>query len=193
MRLPPIAPADLTDNQKPLFEAMTAGVAAKYGGFVTKRDDGALLGPWNAWLHDPEVGAAFWTVTQALTKARRIPDPARQVAVLATGAHFGAAYELYAHGAVARQRHGMSDRRIATLAAGERPDDLDDEEAAAFDVAKALLGRGPLPIALYDRAVALFGQGGANELIWLVGHYCFVSVTLNGFDVPVPAGDRDDG
>jgi 4-carboxymuconolactone decarboxylase len=193
MRLPPIAPSDLTDNQKPLFEAMTAGVAAKFGGFVTKRDDGALLGPWNPWLHDPEVGAAFWTVTQALTKAQRIPDPARQVAILATGAHFGAAYELYAHGAVARQKHGMSDRRIATLAAGERPDDLDDEEAAAFEVAKALLGRGPLPAALYDRAVALFGQGGANELIWLVGHYCFVSMTLNGFDVPVPAGDPDLG
>ena len=27
---------------------------------------------------------------------------------------------------------------------------------------------------------------GAAELIYLVGLYCLVSVTLNGFDVPVP-------
>jgi hypothetical protein len=31
-----------------------------------------------------------------------------------------------------------------------------------------------------------FGVNGAAELIYLVGLYCLVSVTLNGFDVPVP-------
>jgi 4-carboxymuconolactone decarboxylase len=34
--------------------------------------------------------------------------------------------------------------------------------------------------------VDVFGEQGAMELIYLVGSYCFVSVTLNGFDVPVP-------
>jgi 4-carboxymuconolactone decarboxylase len=69
MRLPPIAPADLTEEQKPLFDAMTAGVASKYQNFTTVRDDGALLGPWNAWLHDPAIGTAYWGVTRALTAA----------------------------------------------------------------------------------------------------------------------------
>ena len=186
MRLPPIAPADLDPQQKELFTSISAGVSAKYSDFVTTRADGALLGPWNAWLHDPALGAAFWGATQAMTRERRIPDNARQVAILVTGAHFGAAYELYAHGAVAKAKHGMSDRRVAALAAGERPDDLDDDEAAAHDVAKALLKGGPLPSALYEAALARFGQPGANELIYLVGHYCFVSITLNGFDIPVP-------
>jgi alkylhydroperoxidase family enzyme len=188
MRLPPIAPDDLTAEQRPLFESMTEGVAAKYGGFVTTRSDGALLGPWNAWLHDPELGRAFWTVTQAMTRARRIPDRARQVAILVVGAHFGAAYEIYAHGSVARSAHGMSARRVATLAAGERPEDLDDDEAAAHDVAKALLRGGPLASELYATAVERFAQEGANELIFLVGHYAFVSATLNGFAIPVPTG-----
>jgi hypothetical protein len=185
-RLPPIAPSDLTDAQRPLFEAMTAGVAAKYQTFTTVREDGALLGPWNAWLHDPEIGQAYWGVTQALTAAKRIPDPARQVAILVVGAHFGAAYEIYAHGAVAASAHGMSARRIATLSAGERPEDLDDDEAIAHDVAKALLRGGVLADPLYAQALARFGQAGANELIYLVGHYCFVSMTLNGFGIPVP-------
>lgn len=185
-RLRPIPPSDLTDAQRPLFEAMTAGVAAKYQSFTTVREDGALLGPWNAWLHDPEIGTAYWGVTQALTAAKRIPDPARQVAILVVGAHFGAAYEIYAHGAVARDAHGMSARRIATLAAGERPEDLDEDEAIAHDVAKALLRGGVLADPLYAQALARFGQPGTNELIYLVGHYCFVSMTLNGFAIPVP-------
>lgn len=188
MRLPPIAPADLKPDQTPLFEAMREGVAAKYDAFITTRADGAMLGPWNAWLHDPELGQAFWTVTQAMTRARRIPDGPRQVAILVTGAHFGAAYETYAHSAVAASKHGMSERRLAALAAGERPDDLDDDEAAAHDVAKALLRGGVLPEPLYALVVSRFGQAGANELIYLVGHYCFVSMTLNGFGIPVPDG-----
>ncbi|OAN62303.1 carboxymuconolactone decarboxylase family protein [Sphingomonas sp. TDK1] len=185
-RLPPIAPAELTAEQKPLFDAMTAGVAAKYQTFTTVREDGALLGPWNAWLHDPAIGAAYWGVTQALTAAKRIPDAARQVAILVVGAHFGAAYEIYAHGAVAASAHGMSSRRIATLAAGQRPEDLSDDEAAAHDVAKALLRGGVLPEPLYQLALDRFGAAGTSELIFLVGHYCFVSMTLNGFAIPVP-------
>ena len=59
MRLPPIAPADLAPLQRPLYDDMRSGVAAKYDLFTTTRNDGALLGPWNAWLHQPEVGAAF--------------------------------------------------------------------------------------------------------------------------------------
>ena len=35
-------------------------------------------------------------------------------------------------------------------------------------------------------AVATFGQHGTNEMIYLVGLYCLVSTTLNGFNVPVP-------
>jgi len=186
VRLAPIAPSDLNPDQKPLFDSIRAGVAAKYSSFTTTRADGAILGPWNAWLHDPELGQAFWLVTQTMTKARRIPDPARQIAILAVGAHFGAAYEIYAHGAVAREVHGMTDRRLSELAAGNRPADLTEEEAAAYDVATGLLRGGVLAEPVYRHALSLFGQPGLNELIYLVGHYCFVSITLNGFDIPAP-------
>jgi 4-carboxymuconolactone decarboxylase len=46
-----------------------------------------------------------------------------------------------------------------------------------------------LPELIYRQAVAAFGQHGAAELIYLVGLYCLVSVTLNGFDVPVPQSE----
>ena len=72
------------------------------------------------------------------------------------------------------------------------PPDLTREEAVAYDVAAALLHHGTLPELSYRAAVQTFGQNGAAELIYLVGLYCLVSVTLNGFDVPVPSQQRDE-
>jgi hypothetical protein len=56
MRLPPIAPEALDTEQRRLYDDMKAGVASKYDAFVTVREDGALLGPWSAWLYQPELG-----------------------------------------------------------------------------------------------------------------------------------------
>ena len=52
-----------------------------------------------------------------------------------------AAYEIYAHGAVALA-NGMSAERLATIAAGLRPADLTSEEGIGYDMATALLGAG---------------------------------------------------
>jgi 4-carboxymuconolactone decarboxylase len=188
MRLPPIPPEELSAEQKALYEDMKAGVSAKYNAFTTIRSDGAMLGPWNAWLHQPEVGGAFWTVTKAMTAFKILPDSVRQIVILTTGARFKSSYEVYAHAAVARARDEISASRLATLAAGQRPSDLSEPEGAAYDVAAALLSGGPLPEPTYQQALAFFGQTGLNELIYLVGHYCFVSTTLNGFAIDVPEG-----
>ena len=84
------------------------------------------------------------------------------------------------------ERRGLSDEKLATIVAGQRPNDLARDEAIAYDVASALVGHGVLPELTYRQAVQAFGEHGAAELIYLVGLYCLVSVTLNGFDVPVP-------
>jgi len=56
MRLPIIPPAQLSDTQRPLYEDMCAGIEAKFRGFTAISTDGALLGPWNPWLNQPELG-----------------------------------------------------------------------------------------------------------------------------------------
>ncbi len=60
----------------------------------------------------------------------------REVAILVTGAKFHSAYEIYAHMAVGELR-GLSDEKISTIVAGQRPADLTREEAIAYDVASA--------------------------------------------------------
>jgi len=185
MRLPLISPADLTAEQRPLYDDMRKGIAGHFNAFIVEREDGALMGPWNPWLHEPAIGKAIWDLTLAMTANASLPDNVRQIAILAVGARYDAAYEIYAHIAVA-EREKMSAQRLATLVADLKPADLDANESVAFDLAYALSRGGVLPEPLYRLAVATFGQHGTNELIYLVGLYALVSTTLNGFNVPVP-------
>ena len=101
MRLEPIAPEALTAEQKPLYLSMKKGIAGHFNAFKAERDDGALIGPWNPWLHEPGIGKAVWDLTLAMTANAALPDNVRQVVILTVGAHYNAAYEIYAHIAVA--------------------------------------------------------------------------------------------
>jgi len=185
MRLPLIAPKDLTAEQQPLYEDMRKGIASNFNAFKVEREDGALMGPWNPWLHEPGIGKAIWDLTLAMTANASLEDRVRQIVILVVGARFNAAYEMYAHIAVA-EREGMTAERLATLVANLKPTDFAADESVAFDVSYALVRGGVLPEPLYRLSVATFGQHGTNELIYLVGLYAMVSTTLNGFNVPVP-------
>ena len=190
MRLPPIPPQNLTDEQRRLYDTLQAGIAKQFGRFQTARADGALLGPFNPWLHEPEIGRAVWDLTEAVSKRGALSDAARQISILVTGARFKSAYELYAHVQVAREK-GLPEDKVATIVAGQRPSDLTAEEAAIFDAASALNAGGVLPRPVYDGVVAAFGAAGISELIHLVGLYAMVCITLNGFDIPVPEQQVD--
>jgi alkylhydroperoxidase family enzyme len=165
---------------------MRSGIEANFKGFTAIDDAGRLIGPWNPWLHFPKFGEPVWELVKSLSAASKLPRPVREIAILVTGAHFHSAYEIYAHVLVA-ELGGIGDDKIATIIAGQRPSDLTREEAVAYDLASALVSGGVLPALSYRQAVALFGREGIAELIYLVGLYCMVSVTLNGFDVAVPA------
>lgn len=185
MRLPLIPPAELSAEQKPLYDDMRRGIAGSFNAFIVEREDGALMGPWNPWLHEPAIGKAIWGLTLALTQGAVLPDRVRQIAILVVGARYDAAYEIYAHIAVA-EKEGMPAARLATLVADVKPNDLAADESIAYDFAYALSRGGTLPEPIYRLAVETFGQHGTNELIYLVGLYALVSTTLNGFNVPVP-------
>jgi hypothetical protein len=61
MRLPLISPADLTAERKLLYNAMRKGIASNFNAFKVEREDGALMGPWNPWLHEPAIGGLSGT------------------------------------------------------------------------------------------------------------------------------------
>jgi 4-carboxymuconolactone decarboxylase len=190
MRLPLIPPAQLSPQQKSLYDEMRKGIASNFNTFKVERADGALMGPWNPWLHEPKFGKPIWDLTLALSMSPSLPRTVREVAILVTGTTFHSAYELYAH-VIAAERRGLSDEKLATIVAGQRPDDLTREEGIAYDVAASLVHHGTLPELIYRQAVQAFGTHETAELIYLVGFYCLVSVTLNGFNVPVPESEAE--
>ena len=111
MRLPLISPADLTPEQRPLYEDMRGGIETNFKGFKAIAVSGELVGPWNPWLHFPKFGGPVWELVKALSTSPSLPKPVREVAILVTGARFRSAYEIYAHVLVAEAR-GLPDDKI---------------------------------------------------------------------------------
>lgn len=185
MRAPPFPPTEMPDDLRALHDEMGGYIAEHLKGFVSKRQDGALVGPFAPMLRFPAFGRAAWTYTKALIDNARLPKPAHEVAILVTSAAFNSRYELYAHERVG-DAAGLSPGKVAAIASGQRPADLTEEEAAAYDVAAVLAGGRQLPASTYDRSVRAFGEEQTAELIYLVGGYCLVSLLLNAYDVSVP-------
>jgi 4-carboxymuconolactone decarboxylase len=185
MRFPPIHPSAFSRDQKELYDDMRAGIATGFNSFRTSLDDGSMIGPWNASLHHPTIGKAFWQLTKAINSLGTLPANVKEVAILVVGGFHKASYEIYAHVAVT-EHMGMPPARISALVANVKPNDLASEEAITFDVAYGLCRGGPLPEVTWRLALQAFGEVGAAQLVYLVGLYAFVSTALNGFDVPAP-------
>ncbi|HVT70755.1 MAG TPA: hypothetical protein VHF26_23610, partial [Trebonia sp.] len=55
-RLPGLAPADLDNDQRALYDAIAGGPRAKNRNIPLTDPDGHLLGPFNAMLLSPTLG-----------------------------------------------------------------------------------------------------------------------------------------
>src|SRR5262245_34963987 len=95
MRLPLISPSDHTSEQRPIYEDMRAGIEQHFQGFSSIAENGALIGSWNPWLHEPKFGRPIWEMIKALSFSPSLPKPVREVAILVTGAKLRAAVRPY--------------------------------------------------------------------------------------------------
>ena len=183
-RLTPVRPEAMTDEQRKLYEAILGGKR----GPGMRGEDGALVGPFNAMLLNPHVGDRVQRLGEALRFDISLPRNVIEVATLVVGSHWRAQFEWWAHERLANQA-GVSEAVITAIKRGECPDFSNDAEAKAYDVASELYRTQRLTDATYANAVQCFGEAGVLELIALVGYYSLISLLLNGFDVPLPAGE----
>lgn len=185
-RLPPLAVSEMNSEQKRLFAQMQTEIPKSFNAFKVRDSSGRLLGPWNAWLHQPDYGIPIWALSDAVCKDIGLSNRVMQIVILAVGAKLKAAYELYAHSMVAKSI-GLSSSEIGQLKLGEIPQTLDHSEKIAFNIAACLLDGEILPDSLYSEGVQLFGDKGLAQIIYLVGFYMLVSITLNAYKVGIPA------
>jgi 4-carboxymuconolactone decarboxylase len=192
MRLSLLPPSVLDDEQKALYDDIVNVVADNFGDLVVQRDDGALIGPFNAWLHVPPVGRAAWAFNKAMYEHSVLPPAVHQLVILATAARYGGRYEIYGHEYFG-QRAGIAPNKIATIVAGERPGDLSADEAVAYDLTAALHRGTSLPETTYQAGIATFGEPGVAEIVFLIGCFHMVAVALNAFDASVPGREAQLG
>jgi 4-carboxymuconolactone decarboxylase len=189
-RLPLLPPASLRPDQKDLYDDMLEVIEKNFGELIARSEDGALIGPFNGWLHFPQFGRQAWAFNKSLWEHSVLPAAIHQLVILVTAAKFGARYEIYGHEYFA-QRAGLAEHKIATIVAGERPSDLTHDEGVAYDMAAALNRGAPLPETTYQTVLKTFGEQALAEIVFLVGCFSMVAVTLNAFDASVPGREEN--
>lgn len=188
-RLAAVRPAAATSAQRDVIDAITGGDRGRGRPLESMLDErGGLAGPFNTWVHRPDLGVVIQRLGERLRYHGSLPGAAREIAILVVGAKWMAEYEWWAHARIGR-REGVSDETIDAIRRGERPPLSDPLEVAVYEFTAALLETGGVDPAEYDAAHAHLGDGGLVELVTLAGYYTLVSFTLNAFEVPLPDGE----
>ncbi|HSC55337.1 MAG TPA: hypothetical protein VLC98_17015 [Phnomibacter sp.] len=188
MRIQPLAPATLNAELRYVHDEIANLVGHSQSQVNMIDANGGLLGPFAPMLHFPQFGIPALSFLRTLDMSATLAKDIREVAILTVGGAYGAKFELYAHEIMAAA-FGLSASTIATLAAGGRPNDLNEQQAIAHDVARALVTGRIVPDSTYKQAVNLLGKAGTGELIFLIGGYCLIAMVLNGFDMPAPGSN----
>ena len=181
-RLPLRTRDELDDDGRAVWDAITA----TRGSLLT--EEGALMGPFNAWVTAPGIGARLAELGAALRFESSIERRLLEVAIITVGARWQAEFEWWAHSRMALH-FGVAQEAVDAIARGATPA-LPDDERIVHAVARQLAEGGHVDPATYDEARLLLGDRGIVELVTLCGYYTLVSFTLNAFDVPLPPGEQ---
>ena len=189
-RLPPrldlLAPADLDDAQRTVYEAITGGPRASQNRLVPLTDEaGRLAGPFAVMLLSPEVGNAVQAVGAKVRFTGALTDRERELAILSVAGELRSDFERLAHEPAARQA-GLSQVQLNAVLAGRVPDGLSEDEALICRLAQVMTADRNLPDDDYDRGLRALGQERLATLTWLVGYYSALALALAVFRPQVP-------
>ena len=189
-RLPLRDPSTLTGAERTMYDDVIRDQKpwADRSGFKLSDHDGRLIGPFNAFLRNPEITKALLAFDAALKTKVSFSERVREAVIVAVGGVWDAKYELYSH-SILGQKAGLSSAMIEALAAGELPDGLAPAEALAARIAREMSINHRIDDALYDEAERTFGAKGLYEIATLIGEFSVTCTILNLFEVPVPSLD----
>ncbi|WP_219910078.1 carboxymuconolactone decarboxylase family protein [Variovorax sp. WS11] len=138
-----------------------------------------------AWLRNPELARRGQKLGELLRFDTTLAPRLVELAILMCGRHWTSHVEWSAHKAHALKA-GVDPAAIAAIAARREPILPDERSRAVYDIASTLLANGRVPAPLYARGVTQLGERGMVELVAVLGYYCFVSLTLNTFELGLP-------
>jgi 4-carboxymuconolactone decarboxylase len=185
MRIEPLPPDALTSEVRYVHNEIASLIGRSQSQVNMMDDRGALLGPFPPMLQYPQYGLPALSFIRTLDTYATLDKKLREVVIITVGAAFNARFILYAHQIMA-EALGVDAATIASLAAGGHPDRLNEQEAIAHTIAHTMVTGHIVQAATYKQAVKLLGEDAVAELIFLIGSYSLIAMTLNGFDMPAP-------
>jgi 4-carboxymuconolactone decarboxylase len=174
------------DELDPAGQEVWDKVVGTRGGQVVT-ETGGLAGPFNAFVHAPDVGRRLTSLGAAVRFGTSIERRLTEVAIITVGSRWKAEFEWWAHARMAREQ-GVPDAVVDAIGRGDDPPFAAEDERIVYAVADELTRTGHVAEAGYDAARDLLGDTGMVELVSLCGYYTLISYLLNAFAVPVPPG-----
>jgi 4-carboxymuconolactone decarboxylase len=181
-RLPELRRDQLSPDAQAVWDAI---VGTRGSQLVTA--EGGLAGPFNAFVHAPDVGRGLTDLGATLRFGTSIERRLSEVAIITVGARWQAEFEWWAHARMARE-HGVPDAVVDAIGRGEDPPFAAEDERTVHAVASQLAQTGHVAADAYDAARDLLGDTGIVELVALCGYYTLISFLLNAFEVALPPG-----
>jgi 4-carboxymuconolactone decarboxylase len=176
-RLPPMADAELTEEQREAAAAFREG-----RGY-------AVHGPFAVMLRSPEVMLRAKAMGDYLRFRNVLPKRVGEMVILITAREWTQQFEWTYH-----YRHAMEAGLAAGIAdaigEGRRPEGMAEDEAAAYAFAIELHHRKSVSDATYARAVARFGERGVIDLAGICGYYSLLAMMMNVARTPAPADTK---
>ena len=172
--------------QPPSLEQMTPEQRAVHDDIVSG-PRGKLQGPLAVWLTSPELADKAQRLGRFCRFETSLPPQLSELAILVTGRFWGAEFEWWAHKRIGIEA-GLDPQLVEAVRQRRVPEFAGDDQRIVYDVATQLHRDHRISDRTYSEAVELLGETGVVELVGILGYYTLISMTLNAFQVPLPAG-----
>ena len=173
-RLNQLSPEQMTPAQLEVYQSISAGPR------------GEVRGPFLPLIHSADMTKHIEKLGAYIRYESRVPERQRELAICMVGAAWQADFEWYTHAPLARKQ-GISDAALAQIAKGETPVLEDPLDQITFQLVNEVQKTRRVSDDTYGRAVELLDEQGVVDLVGLVGYYTLLAMTLNTFEVDVPA------
>lgn len=177
-RLSEFTEADLDDAQRRALDKLRTVITHN-----------GLGGPFSVWLRMPGIGPAIVDLFVAQRRQGKLEKRLFELMTLVVIRRWSAQFAWWAHGARAKEM-GIPAVAVEAIRTGGTPAFDRPDEQLVYDVTTEIMDRRALSAASFARAKAMLGEPVLIELIFSIGFYDLVGVTLSACDVPTPDGSR---
>jgi 4-carboxymuconolactone decarboxylase len=174
-RFKPLAPEQLTPEQKTMVNDLLSGMRT------------SLNGPFNVLLRSPEMGNLSQKLGEYLRFRTAVPKRLNEMAILMTARWWSSQYEWFLHKTLALNA-GLNAAVIDAIQAGRRPAQMQPDEGVVYDFCTELRNRRRVSDGTFKAALSLLGEKGVVDLVATMGYYDLVSMALNVDRYPLPDG-----